>query len=186
MIIPGNDPRIQPSFSVANRSARALWQLMWILMFRFSPRPLHAWRRLILLAFGAKVGQGCRVYPRVRVWAPWQLELGERVLIGDGVDLYNMAPISIGDECIISQGAHLCGGSHDIDSPNFQLIARPITLGCNVWICAEAFVGLGVCIADGCVIGARSVLTRSVDEPWSVWTGNPARKKRMRERGKSQ
>lgn len=183
MIIAGNDPRTQPSFSVSNRAARALWQLTWIVFIRLSPRPFHAWRRWLLLAFGAKVGKGCRVYPDVRVWAPWQLELGERVLIGNGVHLYNMAPMSIGDDCIVSQGAHLCGGSHDIDSPNFQLITKPISLGKNVWVCAEAFVGQGVCIADGCVVGARSVLMHSVDEPWSVWAGHPATKRRLRSKG---
>lgn len=185
MIIAGNDPRSQPSFTLSNRAARLLWQLTWMVLFRWSPTPFHAWRRLLLQAFGARVGEGSRIYPAVRVWAPWQLSLGRRVLIGNGVNLYNMAPLSMGDECVVSQGAHLCGGSHDIDSANFQLVARPIKLGNNVWVCAEAFVGLGVSIADGCVVGARSVLVHSVNEPWSVWAGNPARKKRMRQLGVS-
>jgi len=180
MILEGTDPATQPSFSLANRVARSVWGVVWLLLFRPSPRPFHAWRRLLLRAFGATLGEHVHVYPGVSVWAPWQLVVGDRVGIGDGAKIYNMAPIRIGSGCVISQGAHLCAGSHDMDSPNFQLIARPITLEADVWICAEAFVGLGVHIARGCVIGARSVITRNVEEPWSVMAGNPARFRRYR------
>jgi putative colanic acid biosynthesis acetyltransferase WcaF len=93
-----------------------------------------------------------------------------------------MAPIEIGDSCVVSQGAHLCGGSHDIDSPNFQLFAKPIILEKNVWVCAEAFIGPGVRVAEGCVLGARAVVVKSIADPWTVWAGNPALMKRMRKR----
>ena len=180
MILPGNDPRRQPSFTLRNRAARAMWGVVWLLLFRPSPRPLHRWRALLLRIFGARLGRDVHVYPGVRVWAPWQLRLGDGVGIGDDVNLYNIAPIDIADRCVISQGAHLCTGSHDIDSPNFQLVAAPIVLNEGVWICAEAFVGHGVTLAPGCVLGARAVLRRSIDEPDSVWTGNPAVRRRRR------
>jgi len=93
-----------------------------------------------------------------------------------------MAPILISDDCVVSQGAHLCAGSHDIDSANFQLIAKPIVLEQHVWVCAEAFVGLGVTVAEGCVLGARSVVMKSITEPWTVWVGNPAVIKKSRKR----
>jgi putative colanic acid biosynthesis acetyltransferase WcaF len=93
-----------------------------------------------------------------------------------------MALMEIGDQCVISQGAHLCGGTHDIDSANFQLVAKPIKLEKNVWVCAEVFIGPGVTIPEGCVLGARAVVVRSIAEPWSVWAGNPAVKKRMRKK----
>lgn len=133
--------------------------------------------------FGAKLGVHVNVYPNVRIWAPWLLQVGNRVGIADGVTLYNMAQLVIGSNCVISQGAHLCGGTHDVDSANFQLLAKPITLGNHVWICAEAFVGPGVHIADGCVLGARAVVIKSIGQPWTVWAGNPAAYKRDRRRG---
>jgi putative colanic acid biosynthesis acetyltransferase WcaF len=182
MIIQGNDPYTQPSFSLANRLLRALWGVVWLLFFRPSPRPLHAWRRLLLRLFGAQLGRHVNVYPNVKIWAPWQLVIGDKVGIADGVTLYNMALMEIGDRCVVSQGAHLCAGSHDIDSVNFQLIAKPIVLEREVWVCAEAFVGPGVKIAEGCVLGARAVLVKSIVEPWSVWAGNPAMMKKMRKR----
>lgn len=186
MIIQGNDPYIQPSFSLGNRLLRALWGIVWLVFFRTSPRPFHEWRRVLLRLFGARLGKHVNVYPNVKIWAPWSLAIGNRVGIADGVTLYNMAHMTIGDNCVISQGAHLCGGSHDIDSPNFQLLAKPIILKNNVWVCAEAFVGPGVTIAEGCVLGARAVVVKSIAEPWSVWAGNPAVMKRMRKRGEVQ
>lgn len=174
MIVQGNDPATQASFSLGNRIARAIWGVVWLLLIRPSPRPFHRWRAFWLRLFGAKLGHDVHVYPNVKVWAPWQLVIGNRVGIADGVTLYNMAPMHIGDDCVLSQGAHLCGGSHDIESINFQLIAAPIKLESHVWICAEAFVGPGVIIAKGCVLGARGVAMKSIHQPWSVWAGNPA------------
>ncbi len=182
MIIQGNDPYTQPSFSLQNRIMRAIWGLVWLILFRTSPRPFHLWRRFLLRLFGAKLGRHVNVYPTVKIWAPWALDIGCYVGVADGVTLYNMASITIGDYCVISQGAHLCAGSHDIDSSNFQLITQPISLNSYVWVCAEAFVGPGVKIAVGCVLGARAVVVKSIVEPWTVWAGNPAVRKRLRKK----
>ena len=180
MIISDNNPYTQPSFSLGNRLIRALWAIVWLVLFRPSPRPFHAWRNVLLRLFGAKIGKAVHVYPNVKVWLPSLLTIGNNVGIANGVTLYNMAPIVIHDYCVVSQGAHLCAGSHDIDSPNFQLIAKPIVLNKNVWICAEAFVGLGVTIAEGCVVGARAVVVKNIAQPWTVWAGNPAIQKKIR------
>lgn len=180
MILQGNDPATEPSFGLKNRLARLLWGVVWALLFQTSPRPAHVWRRFLLKLFGAKLGKHVHVYPGVRIWAPWQLSIGDRVGVADGVVLYNMAPINIGNQTTISQGAHLCAGSHDINSPNFQLIAKPIVLGANVWVCAEAFIGPGVTVSDGCVLAARSVVVKNVAAAWTVWAGNPAQLKKQR------
>jgi putative colanic acid biosynthesis acetyltransferase WcaF len=103
------------------------------------------------------------------------LTIGNKVGIANGVTLYNMAPIEIGDYCVVSQGAHLCCGTHDYNSANFQLIARPIVLKPYVWVCTEAFLSPGVIISEGAVIGARSVVTKSLENPWSVYAGMPCR-----------
>jgi putative colanic acid biosynthesis acetyltransferase WcaF len=184
MMIQGNDPYREPSFSLGHRLKRQLWYVVHALLFRPSPRPLHAWRALLLRMFGARLGQGCHVYPGVKVWAPWNLQLGDFVGVADGVTLYNMARITIGDYAVISQGTHLCGGTHDYNSANFQLVIKPIVIGSRVWLCADSFVGLGVSIADGSVVGARSVVTRSIVEPWCVWAGMPVKKVGVRNKQK--
>ena len=174
MVLKDVDGFTQPSFGARNRVGRAVWGVVWLLLFRPSPKPMHAWRAMLLRLFGAQLGRDVHCYPAVKIWAPWQLVVGNRVGIANGVTLYNMAPMSIGDNVVISQGAHLCGGSHDINSGNFQLIARPIKVERYCWICADAFIGHGVQIAEGCVVGARSVVLRSISEPWTVWSGHPA------------
>lgn len=182
MIIQGNDPKIEASFSLSHRMKRQVWEIIWLLLFRPSPRPLHSWRAFLLRVFGAKLGKGVHVYPGVRIWAPWNLDLGDYVGIGNGTTLYCMDRIVVGECAVISQGAHICGGSHDYNSPNFQLYAKPIVIGAHAWICAEAFVSLGVEVAEGVVVGARSVVTRNITEPWTVYAGHPAQKIGVRNR----
>ena len=99
--------------------------------------------------------------------------MSDRSLLAERVNCYNMAPISLGERALVSQGAHLCAGSHDIRTRDFQLIAKPIHIGADVWIAAEAFVGPGVDIGEGSVLGARAVAFKSL-EPWGVYAGNPA------------
>lgn len=169
------NPHVDPFFSLKNRLLRALWGVVCMLLFQPSPIIFHAWRRFLLRIFGAKVGKGVRVYPKVKIWAPWNLVLGDYVGVGNGANLYNMALIEIGEYSVISQEAYLCAGSHDISTIDFTLIREPIIVGKRCWVCAQTFIGLGVNIPDGCVIGARAVLVKSVKQPWSVWAGNPAK-----------
>ena len=186
MIVQGNQPATEASFTLGNRVARQLWNVVWLLLFRPSPRPLHAWRSTLLRAFGATLGKQCHIYPAVKVWAPWNLRVGDHVGIADGVTLYDMDLIDIGDYAVVSQGAHLCGGTHDYNSANFQLYARPIHVGAHAWICAEAFIAPGVTVPEGAVVGARSVVTRTLAEPWAVYAGNPCRRLGQRRRIKAE
>jgi putative colanic acid biosynthesis acetyltransferase WcaF len=173
-ILRENDPYTQPSFSLSNRLLRVAWGIVYALLFRTSPRPLHRWRAFLLRCFGAKMGRHCHVYPKAVIWAPWNLALADYVGIADDVQCYSIAAISIGERTVISQGTFLCTGTHNYEDPNFQLMAEPITIGAQVWLCAESFVHPGVTIADGTVVGARSVVTRDLPA-WMVCTGNPCR-----------
>lgn len=182
MIIQGSDSYRKPSFTLGNRIRRLIWSTVYTLLFRTSPRPLHKWRALILKAFGAKLGKGVHIYPSAKIWAPWNLKVGDHVGIAGGTTIYNMDLIQIGSYSVVSQGSHLCGGSHDYNSKNFQLYAKPIILGEHVWICAEAFISLGVTIPDGVVVGARSLVTKSIPESWAVYAGQPAKRISQRTR----
>jgi putative colanic acid biosynthesis acetyltransferase WcaF len=162
-----------PSFSIGNRVFRAVWGASWLVLARWTPPPLHGWRRLVLRAFGARVGPGARVHASVRIWHPGNLELGTDTLIGPGAQLYNQGRIVVGARTVVSQGAHLCASSHDINDRHFQLQLRPIMIGQQCWIATEAFVGPGVMMGDGAVLGARAALFDDA-EPLAIYRGNPA------------
>ena len=168
-----------PSFSFGNRLLRAVWMLAWLLLARWTPPPLHPWRRLVLRAFGARIGAGSRVYASVKVWLPVNLELGPNVTVGPGVRLYNQGAIRIGERTVISQRAHICASTHDVSDPHFQLVVRPIEIGPGCWVAAEAFVGPGVTMAAGSVLGARGVLFRDTEAD-GIYQGNPAVKVKQR------
>jgi putative colanic acid biosynthesis acetyltransferase WcaF len=161
------------SFSLRNRLFRVLWMFGWLILARFTPPPLHAWRRLVLRAFGARVAEGVRVHGSVNIWHPANLELGAYALVGPGARLYNQGHITIGERTVISQRAHICASTHDVKDPNFQLVVRPIVIGSGCWVAAEAFVGPGVTMSDRSVLGARGALFSNADAD-GVYLGNPA------------
>ncbi|MDQ8190604.1 putative colanic acid biosynthesis acetyltransferase [Roseibacillus persicicus] len=174
------DTHAGPSFSFANRLRRVCWNLTWSLLASWTPAPLHAWRAFLLRTFGAEVGKGVHVYPKVKVWAPWNLRLGDQVGVGNGAILYSQGMITIGKKVVVSQGAHLCAGTHDYEDPGFPLVTGDISVRARAWIAAESFVHPGITIGEGAVLGARSVAVKDL-EAWGVYGGNPARflKKRV-------
>lgn len=163
-----------PCFTIGNRLARALWGLVYVLLFRPSPRPCHGWRAFLLRAFGAKLGPHTFIYPRAVIWAPWNLRCGDYAAIANDAEVYNPSPIELGDYVTVSQGAYLCGASHDYRSWKFPLITKPIRIESHAWIAARAIVHMGVNVAEGCLIGAGSVVTRDMPA-WTVCGGNPCR-----------
>jgi putative colanic acid biosynthesis acetyltransferase WcaF len=175
------ESRAAASFPLRHRLFRAVWQLSWLLLAAWTPPPLRLWRRLILRAFGAKVEGKGDVRGSARVWYPPHLILGEGATIGPRVNCYNMAPIELERFALVSQGAHLCAGNHDIDHPDFTLFSKPILLRAHCWVAADAFVAPGVTIGVGAVLGARGVAFGDL-EPWTVYVGNPATAKRARKR----
>ena len=161
-----------PSFSLKSRISRAIWGLVEGTIFRLSPKPMHAWRSFLLRCFGAKVGRGVHVYPGVKIWAPWNLDLGDECGIANGVILYSQGKITIGQRAIVSQGSHLCAGTHDYTKIGHPLITKPIHIGDHAWVTAEVFVHAGVTIGNGSVVGARSVVTKDLPA-WMVCSGHP-------------
>ncbi len=162
-----------------NQLARLAWGVVWTLFYRTSPVFLHAWRCQLLRWFGATIGRGAHPYPRCRIWAPWNLTMGEHSGLANDVDCYCVAPIVLGSHCTVSQYAHLCAATHDYDDPEFRLVPKPIGIGPRAWIAAGAFIGPGVVVGEGAVVGARAVVVKDVPQ-WTVVAGNPATEIRKR------
>lgn len=154
-----------------------LWRIINATLFPLLS-PLK--RNALLRKFGAQIGKGGIIYRSARIYAPWNLKIGDWTVVGPRVSIYNKAMVEIGDEVVVSQDVFLCTASHDISSPSLALVSKPIIIGPVVWIAAKSIVLPGVTIGEGAVVGAGSVVTKDV-EPWTVVGGNPAKfiKKRV-------
>jgi acetyltransferase-like isoleucine patch superfamily enzyme/glycosyltransferase involved in cell wall biosynthesis len=141
---------------------RALWMIVRAALFRPSFHNWYGWRRLLLRLFGAKLGKDVRIRPTASVEIPWNLEIGDKAIIGDYAILYSLGKITIGSGAVVSQFAHLCAGTHDYTSRRFPLLRPPITIGQDVWIAADAFIGPGVTVGDRAVVGARTTVVKDV------------------------
>lgn len=174
-------PYRRTNTSIPNRIGRLAWGLVWLCLFRPTPRPLHRWRASLLRLFGARLGRDCHIYAGARIWAPWNLVCGNHVAIADGAEVYNPDTVSLGDNAIVSQHAFLCGASHDYNDAAFPMIWAPIRIGPFAWIGARATVQMGVSVGDGAVLALGAVATHNL-EPWGVYAGIPARRIKSRRR----
>ena len=162
-------------FSLRNKIGRILWIIVYFLFFRvLSLRIFRKWRVFVLKCFGANISWNSTIHASVKIWAPWNLEVGDFSCIGQEVDCYNQGQITIKKNVTISQKSYLCASSHDFRDVNHSLILKPIIIEDKVWIAADCFVGPGVKINEGAVVGARSAVFKDV-EPWTVIGGNPAK-----------
>ena len=115
----------------------------------------------VLRVFGARVGKGVVIKPRVNIHFPWKLAIGDFTWIGEEVFILNFEPVTIGAHCCVSQRVFLCGGNHDYRVPEMPFRNRPITIHDGAWIGAQCFVAPDVTIGREAVIAACSVVTRS-------------------------
>jgi len=166
-------PEASP-WSFREKLGRAIWMLVGRPIFRLSFHNWHRLRATILRIFGAKVGKDVAIRPTVNIEVPWMIDIADGATIGDYAILYSLGKIRIGKRSIISQYAHLCAGTHDYSDHTFKLIRSPITIGDDVWIGADAFIGPGVNVGSLSVVGARSSTYKDVN-PHQVYVGNPAK-----------
>lgn len=165
-----------------DRGSSRLREVLWLVTSALligSWLPGSSWRIWLLRCFGAKVGSGAVIKPRVRVKFPWRLSIGAHCWIGEGTWIDNLAQVSIGQHACISQGAYLCTGSHDWGQREFDLIVQPITIGDHVWIGAKSRIAPGCRCGDGVVVTLGSVASGTLT-PWTIYQGHPAHPIRKR------
>jgi putative colanic acid biosynthesis acetyltransferase WcaF len=149
------------------------------LLFRLSPQAFYGWRRFLLRLFGAQIGRGVILRPSVTVTYPWKLKIGDWSWIGDHVTLYTVGEIVIGESAVVSQHSYLCTSSHDHTRPTFDTLVEPIHIESEAWLATNVFVGPGVTVGRGTVIGACSVVLKDVP-PGMICSGNPLKVLRPR------
>ena len=173
MNVESQSPFYTSPHSIKARVLRVLWQVVWAVLFVPSPRPFHGWRQFLLRVFGARIGKGNHFYPTCRIPEPWKIVVGNYSCVGPGALLYASGGISIGSYVTVSQYAHICTSSHDYNDPAMRQTFAPVLISDRAWICADAFVGPGVTIHRGAVIGARAVVTKDVGD-YAIVGGVPA------------
>lgn len=151
-----------------------LWDYIWVLFCRWTPKPFNRWRLFWLKIFGARIYGKPFVHQRAFIQIPWHLVLHDGACVGDRAVIYSLDVIEIGKNATVAQEVYLCTGSHDFSSEILPLITNKITIKDNVFIGARAFILPGITLGDGAIVGACSVVTKNV-EPDSIVTGNPAK-----------
>lgn len=163
------------SFSLKNKIGRLAWNIISLVLFRpFGSRLFKKWRVFVLKCFGAKIEWSSHIYASVKIWAPWNLEIGAYSSLGPQIDCYNQGKISIGYNTVISQKTYLCASSHDYNQPNFPLVLKHIIIGNGVWIAADAFIGPNVTVGNNSIVAAKGVVINNIEEN-TIVGGNPAK-----------
>lgn len=162
--------------STRNKLGRLLWNMYAAFFFKTLPSKYLNWARVAgLRLFGAKLGRhGVSVHRTARIWAPWNLVMSDYTLIDRDCRVYNPDVITLKSETVVSENVFLCTASHDVHSAGHELVTRPIVLQGKNWVAADAIILPGVELGEGAVVGAGSVVTKSVT-PWMIVAGNPAR-----------
>lgn len=166
--------------SLGTKILRSIWLTVWFLLFRFTPPFIfNKWRIFLLKLFGAKISWSAKIYPSVKIFKPWLLEMGDNSCLGRNVNCYNYDSIYVGTKSIISQNSFLCTASHNYNSKKFELITDKIVIKKNVWVAANCFVGPGVTMNDDSVLLAMSNLLNDAKKKY-IYAGNPAKLKKIR------
>jgi putative colanic acid biosynthesis acetyltransferase WcaF len=165
-----NDP-----YTLNNKLKRLIWLLCWGLLANPFPRKTaRKWKLFLLRFFGAKIHSTCTVYSFSKIYMPWNLEMKEYATIAGNVIIENAAKVTIESYATVSQYSYLCTASHDIRENDFPQFSKPIIIGKRSWVSAKCFIGPGVTIGEGSVLGATSSVFKDV-EAWTIVGGNPAK-----------
>lgn len=169
----------------ADKLRRVVWNAVAAVLFRpFATALFSKWRVMLLRLFGAKVAWDAQVYASAKVWAPWRLRMERGACLGPNVICYNPDWVVVEEDAVVSQYTYLCTAGHDVDKPNkagMSLVTAPILLRRQSWVAARAYIGMGVEVGEGAVVGATASVYKNV-EPWAVVGGNPAKFIKMRDK----
>jgi acetyltransferase-like isoleucine patch superfamily enzyme len=106
---------------------------------------------------------------------PECISFGSRVDVGENVVMRGGGGIYIGNNVLIAAGATLASQGHPTCPPRWgRVVSKPVRIGNEVWIGANATILPGVTIGDGSIVAAGAVVTHDVPS-FSIVAGVPAR-----------
>ena len=145
-------------------------------------------RRAILAGMLGSIGRYSSVGRNFTCQCGKHIFIGEKSVINDNCTMMDENYIHIGNQVLVAPNVQFYTASHPIDFEDrfvekwdeisgelfFRTRALPITVEDRVWIGGGSIILAGVTIGEGCVIGAGSVVTRSIPRN-SLAVGNPCR-----------
>ena len=168
------------SYHPGSKTKRRLWYVVNVLFFNTSVPFPNSLKRILLRIFGANIGMGVILKPKINIKYPWMLGVGNHSWIGEGVWIDNLGHVEIGPNCCLSQGVMLVCGNHNFSVSGFDLIVEDITLEEGVWLGAKSIVTPGVTCGSHAVLTVGAVASKDL-EAYSINRGNPAGKIKSRE-----
>jgi len=148
-----------------------LWGLAEVLLVSNPLQISSRLRRAVLVAFGARIGAGVLLRPRLRVRFPWKLTIGDRSWIGEDVWLHNQDQLTIGSDAVVSQGTFVTTGSH-AHRTDMALITRPVVIEDGAWVTARCVVTGGSRVGVSALVTPGTVVAGEVPDGM-VFGGSP-------------
>lgn len=166
--------RVPLGFRGRNKIIVQLWWIIQSTLFAWSPQFCYSWRRFLLRLFGAKIGKSVLIRSSAKFTYPWKVSIGDFSWIGDECVFYSLGNITVGKHVSIAHRDYFCTGFHNIHSLSFDIGQKPIVIEDECWIPNDIFVGPGVTIGKGTVVGARSTVLKNLPSGMICY-GNPAK-----------
>lgn len=124
---------------------------------------------------GTQVDKTFRCFPPFYTDCGKNIKIGKNVFINACCRFQDQGGIEIGDGSLIGHNTTIATLNHDFNpDKRANLHPSPVKIGKNVWIGSDCTIVPGIEIGDGAVIGAGSVVTKSVPAN-SIAIGSPAR-----------
>ena len=137
------------------------------------PWPMR-FKRWLLIRFGAQIGRGFYIRPRVNIHFPWKLVCGDNVWIGEGTVILNLEPVTLENNVALAHEVFVAAAGHDIRDPSFGYENPPRGVKEGAWLATRCYVGPGVIVGRSAVVAAGAVVTKHVGDGLVVG-GVPAR-----------
>lgn len=137
-------------------------------------------RFLISKIFFKKLGSFCVIQPNVYIVHGFRIKCGSNFAVNSNTYINAVGGLEIGDNVLLGPNVVISSGEHQYTDKKIpvtlqKIIHKKIKIEDGVWIGANAVIMPGVTLAEGTVVGAGAVVTKST-EPYIIVGGVPAKK----------
>lgn len=146
----------------------------------------HLGGNVFLENTNVKIGNNVKIYNDVKFWGNGPIVIGNNVKIGDYTMIYSSinGGVYIGDDTIIAAKAYIIDMDHGVSKNKListqEPIVSPVHIGKDCWLGESVTVLKGATIGDGCVVGAKSLVNKDIDN-YKIVVGIPAKEIKSRQ-----